>query len=300
MQGHPSKLIENPLPVEELLKRAQAGDADCQYWAGIRFFQGEGVPEDPRRAIELCADAADQFHVRAIAFLAYCRLRGVVVPKNRRDAVTMYRFAATEGYAPAQYSLGILYLAGNGVRRSVRLAVKWLGKAAAQSDIDALVRLGDLHHEGKAVVEDEEKACYYYRRAAELGSARGQYMYGSFLMKGVAVAADPIEALDWLDQAAAQGYAPANEVQEYYRQFVRFDPAEAGLKDFPVQHPFPVRRRTAVCVAVLKCPCLQAMAGDLSDYIRENPKDEETGLKDVAALLAAAAENGQPPLTFVQ
>ncbi|TLM69264.1 MAG: sel1 repeat family protein [Deltaproteobacteria bacterium] len=300
MHGHPRKTIENPLPVDELLRRAEAGDAECQYWAGLRYFQGEGVPENPRKAVELCADAARQFHIQAITFLAYCRLKGVVVPKDRKEAVLMYRFAAGEGYAPAQFTLGNFYLAGNGVRKNVRLALKWLGKAAAQNEVDALVQLGDLYHEGAAVVEDEEKACGYYHRAAELGSARGQYMFGSFLMKGVAIKADPVAALDWLDQAVAQEYDPAREVHAYYEQFVRFDPDEVGFKDFPVNHPFPIRRRTATYVRALGRPCFQAMARDLYDYVQENPKDSDAGLNDAATLLATAAQNGDPVLPLLK
>lgn len=299
MHGHPRKVIENPLPVPELLARVAQGDADCQYWAGLRYFQGEGVPEDPHRAVELCADAARQHHVRAIAFLAYCRLRGVVVPKDRRAAVLLYRVAAGEGYAPAQFTLGNFYLSGFGVRRSVRQALKWLERAADQDDVDALVRLGDLHHEGKEVVEDEERACACYRRAAELGSARGEYMYGSFLIKGAAVKADPVAALDWLDRAVAQGYAPAQAVHAHYEEFVRFDPKEAGFSDFPVDHPFPVRRRTATYVAALGRPCFQAMACDLYDYLREHAKDSEAALGDAAALLVAATQKGEPPLPIL-
>ena len=150
------------------------------------------------------------------------------------------------------------------------------------------------------VVEDEERACGHYLRAAELGSARGQYMYGSFLMQGVAVKADPVAALDWLDRAVAQGYEPARDVHAYYEQFVRFDPGEAGLKEFPVDHPFPIRRRTATYVQALERPCFHAMACDLYDYIRENPKDSETGLKDAASLLLAAAQKGEPPLPLLK
>lgn len=282
MQSHPRKVIESPLAVDELLARAEQGDAECQYWAGLRFFQGEGVPEDPRRGVELCVRAAKQYHVRAITFVAYCHMRGVVLDQDQRIAALLYRFAADNGYAPAQCTLGSLYLVGTGVRKSVRQALRWLGKAAAQGDREALVRLGDLYHEGKDVVEDDGKACDYYRRAADLGSPAGQFMYGSFLMKGEAVPANPVAALELLDQSAAQGYGPACEVQTQFDEFVRFDPAAVGLKTFVVDHPFPIRRRTATYVSALERPCYRAMAQDVYDYVQQYPKDADTGLNDVA------------------
>ena len=153
MQGHPRRIIENQLPVAELLSRAGQGEADCQYWAAIRYFQADGVPEDPRRAVDLCARAAEQGHVRALAFLAYCYSKGIVLPKNLRAAARCYRIAAAEGYVPAQYTLGTFYLKGRGVKKSVRLGLKWLGRAADQGMTDALVLLGTLHKEGEEVID---------------------------------------------------------------------------------------------------------------------------------------------------
>lgn len=298
MQRHSIKAIESPLPVEELLKRAEQGDVDCQYWAAIRYFQGEGLPEDPKKAIELCMQAAQKFDARAFALLGYCNAHGIVVKQNQKAAIRMYRFAAKKGYPPAQYSLGNFYLSGSGVRKSVRLALQWLAKAADQEMVEALVKLGDIYHEGKEVVEDEGKACVYYRKAADLGSPDGQYMYGSFLMQGSTVERNPIAAFEQLDQAAAQGHEPALEMQKYFEQFVPFNPEQEKFPSLPVDHPLPVRRRTAVTMSFLGRPCYQAMARDLYDYARQNSKDLEVALQDVAVLLNAAAEAGEPVMTF--
>ena len=292
MQGHPRKIIENPLPVPELLARAGQGEPDCQYWAAIRYFQADGVPEDPRRAVDLCVRAAQQGHVRALAFLAYCYSKGIVLPKNSRAAARCYRTAAAEGYAPAQFTLGTFYLKGRGVKKNVRLGLMWLEKAADEGMTDALLRLGTLHKEGQEVVQDEERACSYFRRAAELGDAEGQFQYGGMLMAGRGVAKDPVQALEMLDRSCEQGYPEALEILKHMNEFVGFDASEVGFGDFPVKHVFPVRRRTAIYVAALGKPCFQSLAGDLYDYLRDNPKDEEAGLKDIAALLHAAADKG--------
>jgi TPR repeat protein len=298
MQTHPRKIIENQLPLPELLSRAEQGDADCQYWAGIRYFQGEGLPEDEGKAVDLCALAAAQGHSRAFAFLAYCSSKGVVLPKNQRNAARWYRFAAKDDYAPAQHSLALHYLEGSGVKKNARLAVKWLEKAAAQDMAESLCVLGSLYEAGEDVVQDEERACRYFRRAAGLGYAKGQYRLSGMLMSGRGTQPDALQAIELIEEACAQGFEPAFRIRAHLDEFLCFDPKEAGFDDFPVKHPFPVRRRTAVSMEALGRPCLQAIASDIFDYLRENPKNEEAGLKDIAALLATAAEAGASPLTF--
>jgi uncharacterized protein len=257
------------------------------------------VPQDRQRAVELCGQAALQFHVRAMTFIAYCRFYGIVMPKDIKSAILLYRYAAAKGYAAAQYSLGNFYLAGKVLRKNIRLALKWLNRAADQGEAIALEKLGDLYSYGKHVVEDEEKACGYYRRAAQLGSPAGQYMYGNFVMKGVAAERDPVVALELLDQAALQGYGPALKMQKRLEQFVRFDPADSKPLPLPLDHPIPVRLRTALTAESIGGPCFRALARDLYDYARENPDHQEAAIRDAATLLLAAAEGGGPAATVV-
>lgn len=293
------KTIENPLPVAELLARAEQGDADCQYWAAVRYFQADGVPEDRGRAVDLCSRAAGQGNARARAFLAFCYFNGIILPRDLHSSAKLYRLAAQQGYAPAQHSLGICYLRGLGVKKSLRQALRWLEKAAGQGDSDALVQLGRLFQTGVEVVQDEERACRCYGRAAAGGHPAAQLALGVMLMEGSGTPRDLPGGLELIDQAAAQGYQPALEARSQLDEFVAFDPAKAGFRDFPVDHPFPVRRRTALLSDDLGRPCCHALASDLYAYFQEHPQDEDPALRDIAALLAAAAGEGEGFLPLV-
>jgi len=299
MQNHPRKAIKNPLPVPELLARAAGGDTDCQYWVGLRYFQADGLPEDPAEALRWCKSAAEQGHAPAQAFVAYCYAKGLAVPKDLRTGVRWYRPSARQGYAPAQFSLGVFYLCGRGVKQNIRLGLKWLDKAAAQDHVEALVKLGDIHRHTREVVPDDEKACRYYRRAAELGSPEGQFKYGNMLFNGFGTSRDPLQALELLDQAAGQGYESAVSMREQFEAFVSFDPAGSALEGISVGHPFPLRQRTVVTMMCLERPCYQAMVRDLYDYARQHPKNSEVALKDIAALLTAAADQGEAPTVYL-
>ena len=73
---------------------AEQGNALAQLNLGIRYANGEGVPED---------DA---------------------------EAVKWYRLAAEQGLAPAQSYLGIMYGQGDGVPENYAEAAKWCRLAA--------------------------------------------------------------------------------------------------------------------------------------------------------------------------
>ena len=80
---------------------AEQGDAEAQLNLGIRYANGEGVPEDDV------------------------------------EAVKWYRLAAKQGLARAQSYLGIMYGNGDGVPENYAEAVKWFRLAAAQGQEDA-------------------------------------------------------------------------------------------------------------------------------------------------------------------
>lgn len=291
MREEKLRVIENPLPVPELLARAYQGDADCQYWAGVRYYQGQGVRRNRRKAVELCQRAAEQGHIRALAFVAYCRFGGEGLEKDVSEAVRLYRRSAAGGYAPAQHTLGTLYLTGTGVKQNVRLGVRLLKKAGMQGLADAYVRLGRLYRYGKQVLSDDREACRWFRKAAEMGDAEGQFQLGGMLFGGHGVERDVAAALEYLDLSAAQGFAGALKMKAHMDEFVTFDPDKRELNDCPLDHPFPLRRRTAHLIRAQARPAWRVVAADLIEYAKAYPQNEEAAVED-AAILLAVVEGG--------
>lgn len=82
---------------EELVKKAQGGDAAAQYSLGNCYFYGFGVAKDQREAVKWLKKSAEQ------------------------------------GYTPAQNDLGHCYYSGAGVERNKAEADKWWKKAAESS-----------------------------------------------------------------------------------------------------------------------------------------------------------------------
>ena len=74
---------------------AEAGSTEAQYYLGVMYARGEGLPQDPEIAIN------------------------------------WYRKAASLGHDKAQYNLGLAFLQGRGAERDATEAAKWISKSAA-------------------------------------------------------------------------------------------------------------------------------------------------------------------------
>ena len=87
--------------MNELMKKAEAGDAEAQQTVGACYAYGQGVPQD---------------YVKAVYW---------------------FTRAARRGNAKAQYNLGILYISGIGVQQNMASARLWLERSAAQGNEEA-------------------------------------------------------------------------------------------------------------------------------------------------------------------
>ena len=87
---------------------AEKGNAEAQYWLGVFYLHGRGVPQDHARAAE------------------------------------WYRKSAERGNADAQNDLGVLYSQGKGVHKDDIEAAKWFRRAADQGHAEAQQNLGGM------------------------------------------------------------------------------------------------------------------------------------------------------------
>jgi hypothetical protein len=67
---------------QEIISKAEQGDADAQYHLGSMYYSGEGVPHDDEQAIQWYTKAAEQGHVDAQYNLALMYKHGQGVLLN--------------------------------------------------------------------------------------------------------------------------------------------------------------------------------------------------------------------------
>lgn len=123
--------------LEELLKKAEAGDADAQTDLGEVYASGEGLPKDAVKAADQFRKAAEKGIARAQFRLGEMYTRGEGVPKDAVRASDLIKQAAANGYAKAEATLAAMYAKGEGVTQDEVLAYAWSTLALRQGEDQA-------------------------------------------------------------------------------------------------------------------------------------------------------------------
>ena len=152
-----------------LRSAAVAGDAIAQYEVGLRYANGDNVPQDLKQA-------------------AY-----------------WYGQAATQGLAIAQYRLAALYEKGRGVAKDDVLARRWYEQAADKGNIKAMHNLAVIYAEGRGTKQDFKTAARWFGDAAEHGLGDSQYNLAILEERGLGIPQDMSLAYKWFAIAAKGG-----------------------------------------------------------------------------------------------
>ena len=87
---------------------AEQGDAEAQLNLGIRYANGEGVPEDDAEAVKLYLLAAKQGLARAQNYLGIMHANGDGVPQSNVRAYIWWSVAAAQGQEDAKRNRGLV------------------------------------------------------------------------------------------------------------------------------------------------------------------------------------------------
>ena len=221
--------------IKKLEAKANAGDSEAIYKLAVKYFYGNGVPEDKNKAIELYRKSADQGNAEAQNALGECYAKGDGILENKAEAVKWYRKAAEQGLAEAQYNFGKCYLDDTFASSSdikkfpvplrVKSGLKWIRKAAEQGNLNAQKDLGNfifflcsskpqdnLEEVGTSIASvffdlplDKAEAVKWIRKAAEQGDSESQDKLGDCYYNGDGIPKDYSEAVKWYRKAAEQG-----------------------------------------------------------------------------------------------
>jgi TPR repeat protein len=127
--------VTQAMPLEDLRKRAELGDAYAQWMLGTRYHNGEGVPRDDAQAMRWFVRAAEQGYADAQATSGAYYWAGRGVPKNLSKAYFWSTLALHQGDSSMESRL-----------QGLALQMTPAQVAAAQSQADDWLR---QHHEAK-------------------------------------------------------------------------------------------------------------------------------------------------------
>jgi TPR repeat protein len=122
----------------ELKPLAEQGSSEAQWYLGVMYHDGQGVPQDYAQAVKWFRKAVEQGYARAQYNLGVMYRRGHGVQQDNVEAVKWYRKAAEQGFAEAQYSLGVMVAEGQGVQQDFVQSHMWFDLAAASGDSSAV------------------------------------------------------------------------------------------------------------------------------------------------------------------
>jgi hypothetical protein len=152
----------------------RADRADEQRNLGIKYLNGDGVPQSDTEAVKWFRLAAEQGNADGQFELGLAYDEGYGVTQCDTEAVRWYRLAADQGQSSAQCNLGMMYDTGRGVAQSDKEAVRWFRLAADQGLSSAQVNLGSMYEYGQGVPQDRTEAMRWYRVAAAQGDKEAQ------------------------------------------------------------------------------------------------------------------------------
>ena len=121
-------------PMEDLTRCAEQGFGRAQFFLGVTYGNGGGIPKDVGEALRWFRLAAEQGFSGAQFNLGVMYDYGRGVPEDDAEAIRWFRLAAEQGYATAQYNLGVMYGNGDGVPEDPVLALMWCLLSAAQGN----------------------------------------------------------------------------------------------------------------------------------------------------------------------
>ncbi len=199
-----------------LEKRTEAGDAEARRLLGEKYLDGQDVPKDIHKGLELIRQASDQGDSDALYIYGgyLCS-----IGKSNTDSISAFsklEEAASLGHPRASLFLGLSYL-GNWVQikefkcgpapmNSVK-GISYLERAAALGDVEAHNFIAEAYSNGKSVARDLDKAIEWWKKGADLGSASAQHHLGYAYSTGKGVHKNPTKSVEWYKKAAEQGYS---------------------------------------------------------------------------------------------
>jgi len=113
---------------------AEQGDILAQYYLGLLYHKGRGVPQDDGQARKWYGKAAAQGLGKAQFSLGTLYFNGEGGPQDYQQALRWFRQAADQGEALAQTKIAIMYDDGEGVPQDKVQAYKWFSLAATNGD----------------------------------------------------------------------------------------------------------------------------------------------------------------------
>ena len=196
-----------PVPLTEIHRLAEGGDAIAQHYLGYCYTEGLRVPQDPAEGASWYRRALQAGYLPSANNLGLLYQCGLLGTNDFAKAIEYTRYAAERGLAQSQMNMGVFYRDGKGVRADPSEALRWFRLAASQGHPVAMVEIGRAYRFGHGVKMDLAEAARWFEKAIDQNSVNeGDSALARFNL-GLLYEADgdARSALPYYRQAADEG-----------------------------------------------------------------------------------------------
>jgi TPR repeat protein len=190
--------------IDDILARAERGDAEAQFHLGASFYYGVMASTDFSEAVRWFRQAAAQNHPRALYELGLMHIRGDGVLKDKEQGHALLLKSAELGYDEAMNALGSAYWRGTFGPSDLKSATEWFRRSAENDDPDGLYYLG-LTYEDQG---DFKTAAEWYRRAMKWHHAEATCRMAYFLKEGKGEPQNIEQAIELYERAGGEYQYP--------------------------------------------------------------------------------------------
>lgn len=199
------------------LEKSLKQDYDlAQALMAFLYEKGVVVQQDLKKAIQLYQQAAAKGNVSALLNLGVAYFQGNGVPMNYSKAIEMLKKIPVEQQPTAGRYLGDIYLQQN--PKDSTEAIAAYESAANHGDLPSYAALADIYLNGLGTDINEERGVKYYEYAASQGYEPAQYALGLLYVNGDGVERSTVLGHAWLSLASNQNYEPATDALEQLKK----------------------------------------------------------------------------------
>ncbi|WP_162912988.1 tetratricopeptide repeat protein [Rhodospirillaceae bacterium SYSU D60014] len=206
----------------QFTKLAHQGDVRAQFWLGLLYDKGRGVPRNYVTAARWYRSAARLGDVEAQFNLAVLYDLGLGVSRSFEQAYRWYSAARARGHPGADAAIDRMFVRRSGgdvaarpgfdaamdayERRDYAWAAEQFRTLALQGNVVAQSFLASMYDQGLGVATDSTAARRWFRAAAEQGDPTAQLALARSLSRyQLRAPPDYAEAARWYRAAAEQG-----------------------------------------------------------------------------------------------
>lgn len=208
-------LPHNPQKALELfLIGAEAGDKACMRHMSLKYFKGEGVEQDEKKALHWAEEAAKKADPVALDLILILgrKIYGEDAPKRYFEVV---KAGADDGYYECMVRVFECYRDGAGVEKNHELALKYLKEASEEGYSKALFHMGAAYMSGELVGQaNYEKGLECYHKIIAKGNkdnvtAAALRNLGYAYKEATGVEQDLEQAIEYFEASAELGNTDA-------------------------------------------------------------------------------------------